>query len=70
MSIGLSDLSWRVFVMIMNLTNKKKKRLNFFVDAILININCDLKLPLNKLTYFHDLTVLIRLIIEEKHIIL
>ena len=57
MSIGLSDLIWRVLVTIMNLTKKKNKKLNFFVDSILIDINCDLKLPLNKITYFDDIII-------------
>ena len=41
----------------MNLTNKKNKKLSFVVDLILININCDLKLPLNKITYFDDIII-------------
>ena len=57
MSIGLSDLIWSVFVAIMNLTNEKNKNLNFFVDSILININCDLQLLLNKITYFDDIII-------------
>ena len=55
MSIGLSDLIWKVFITIMNLTNEKSKKLKFFIDSILININCDLKLPINKITYFNDI---------------
>ena len=52
MSIGPSDLIWKVYATIMNLTNKKKKKkLNFFADPILISINCDLRLPLDKITY-------------------
>ena len=57
MSVGLSDLTRRVFVTIMNLTKEKNKELNFFVDWILININCDLKLPLNKIIYFDDMII-------------
>ena len=57
MSIGLSDLTRRVFVTIMNVTKEKNKELNFFVDWILININCDLKLPLNKIIYFDDMII-------------
>lgn len=51
MSIGLFDLIWKVFITIMNLTSEKSKKLNSFIDFILININCDLKLPLNTITY-------------------
>ena len=50
--IGLPDMTWRVFATIKNLTNEKDKKLNFYVDSILINIDCDYKLPLNKITYF------------------
>ena len=51
MSIALSDLIWRVSVTINNLTNEKNKTLIFFfVDSILININCEHKLLLNKIT--------------------
>ena len=39
----------------MNLTNEKNKKLIFFFDSILININCEHKLPLNKITYFGDI---------------
>ena len=35
MSVGLSDMIWRVFPTIMNLTNEKNKKLNFYVDSIL-----------------------------------
>ena len=48
MSISLSDLILKVFVTIMNLTNKKNKKLNFFADPVLISINSDLRLPLDK----------------------
>ena len=37
MSIGLSNLIWKVFATIMNLTNKKNKKLNFFADPVLAN---------------------------------
>ena len=57
MSIRISDLIWKVFTTIMNLTNEKNKKLNFFINFILININCDLKLPLNKITYFDDIII-------------
>ena len=47
----------------MNLANEKNKKLNFFIDSILMNINCDLTLPLNKIylfifikiNYFYDI---------------
>ena len=55
MSIGLSDLIWKKFATIMNLTNKKNKILNFFADPILVSINSDLRLPLDKITYFKDI---------------
>ena len=54
-SIGLSGLIWKMFITIMNLANEKNKKLNFFIDSILMNINCDLKLPLNKIDYFDDI---------------
>ena len=57
MSIRISDLIWKVFTTIMNLTNEKNKKLNFFINFILINMNCDLKLPLNKITYFDDIII-------------
>ena len=56
-SIGPSDLIWKVFITIKNLTNEKSKKLNFFIDSIVININCDLKLPLNKITYFDNIII-------------
>ena len=57
MSIGLSDLMWKVFATIMNLTSKRNKKLNFFADPILVSINCDLRLPLGKITYFDDIII-------------
>ena len=57
MSIGLSDLIWEVFITIMDLINEKNKKLNFLVDAILININCDRNLQLNQITYFDDIII-------------
>ena len=56
-SIGLSDLIWKVFATIMNLTNENNKKSIFFVDPRLININCDLRLPLDKITYFEDTVI-------------
>ena len=41
MSIVLSDLIWKVFATIMNLTNKKNKKMNFF-DPIVVTRNCNL----------------------------
>ena len=40
-----------------NLTNERNKKLNFFTDPILININCNQKLSLNKTTYFDDFVI-------------
>ena len=57
MSIGLSDMIWRVFPTIMNLTNEKNKKLNFYVDSILTDRDCDHKLPLNRINYFDDVTI-------------
>ena len=59
MSTGLSDMIWRVFAAIMSLTNEKHKKLNFYIDSILINKFCDHKLLLNRITYFDD--VILRL---------
>ena len=58
MSIGLSDLIWKVFATITNLTNEKNKKFNFFADPILVSINCDLRLPLDRITYFEDIVIL------------
>ena len=55
MSIGLSDLIWKVFATIRNLTDERNKTLNFFSDPTFVNINCDLGLPLDKVTYFDDI---------------
>ena len=57
MSIGLSDLIWKVFATSMNLTNEKNKKLNLFADPILVSINCDLRLLLDKITYFEDIVI-------------
>ena len=57
LSIGLSDLIWKIFATIMNLTNKKSKKLSFFADPILATINWDLRLPLDKITYFDDIII-------------
>ena len=73
MSIGLSDLIWKVFATIMNLTNKKDKKLNFFADLILVSINCDLRLPLIKITYFDNNIIWFnyvdKIVYREKHVI-
>ena len=73
MSIGLSDLIWKVFATIMNLTNEKNKKLNFFADPILVSINCDLRLPLDKITYFDDIIIRFnctgKIVYREKHAI-
>ena len=50
-----SDMVWKVFKSLMNLTNERNKKLNFFTDPILIKINCNQKLSLNKMTYFNVL---------------
>ena len=57
MSNGLSDLIWKVFATIMNLTDEKNKKLNFFADPVLVSINCDLRLPLDKVAYFDDIII-------------
>ena len=57
MLISLSDLIWRVFATIINLTNQKNKKLNFFAGTILANINCNLRLPLDQATYFNDIVI-------------
>ena len=49
MYIGLSDMMWRVFATIMNSTIEKNKKLNFYVDSILINIDYEHTLPLNRI---------------------
>ena len=54
MSISLSDLIWKVFATIMNLTNEKNKKLNFFADPTLVTKNCNLRLLLHKITYFYN----------------
>ena len=48
---------WKVFASLMNLANKRKKKLNFLADPILIKTNCNRKLPQNKMTYVHDLVI-------------
>ena len=45
---------WEVFASLMNVASERNKKLNFFADPILIKINCNRKLFLNKITYFHD----------------
>ena len=73
LSIGLSDLIWKVFATIMNLTNEKNKKLNFFADPILVSRNCDLRLPLDKITYFDDVIIRFncigKIVYREKHAI-
>ena len=39
------------------LTNKKNKKLIFFANLIIISINCDQRLPLDKITYFDDILI-------------
>ena len=57
MSIGFSDLVWKVFASLRNLANERNKKLSFFADPILIKINCHQKLSLNKMTHFDDLVI-------------
>ena len=57
MSIGLTNLLWKVFATIINLTNEKNKKLKFFADPILVSINCNLRLRLDKITYFNDIII-------------
>ena len=50
------DLGFQIrFASLMNLVKERIKKLIFFTRLILIKINCDRKLFLNKLTYFDDL---------------
>ena len=56
-SIGLSDLIWKVLATIMNVANKKNKTLNFLANPILVSINCNLKLLLNKINYFDHIII-------------
>ena len=46
-----------LFANLMNLTSERNKRLNFYADPILIKINCNQRLQLNKMTYFDDLII-------------
>ena len=57
MSIGFSDMVWKIFASLMNLTTKRNKKLNSFADPILIKINSNRKLWLNKMTYFDDVII-------------
>ena len=41
----------------MNLANERNKKWNFFSDPILIKLECNQKLSLNKMTYFDDLVI-------------
>ena len=63
-SIGLSDIIWKVLATIMNLTNEKNKKLILFADLILVNISCDMKSPLNRITYFNDAIIRFDLVNE------
>ena len=55
MSIGLCDLTGKVFASILNLTNEKNKKIIFFTDPIFASINCNLILLLGKRTYFDNI---------------
>ena len=57
MSIGFSDSVCKIFASLINLTNERNNKLKFFTDPILIKINCNRKLSLNKMTYFDDLVI-------------
>ena len=48
---------WKIFANLMNLTNERNKRLNFFADPILIRVNSNQRLSINKMTYFDDLVI-------------
>ena len=39
MSVGFSDVVWKIFSSLMNLSNERNKKLNFFTDPILIKLN-------------------------------
>ena len=39
------------------LKQQKNPETELFVDSVLVNINCDLKLLLNKITYFDDIII-------------
>ena len=56
----------------MNLTKEKNKKLIFFAAPIFISINSDLRLPLDKITYFEDIVIRFNGVhkIGEKHAIL
>ena len=41
----------------MSLTNDRNRKLNFFADPILIKINCNQRLSMNKMTYCDDLII-------------
>ena len=61
MSIGLSDLMWKVFATVKNLTKGKNKKLNFSADLVSTSsINYALRLLLDKIkiTYFEDIVIL------------
>ena len=57
MPIDLFDLVRKVFATIMNLTNEKNRKLNCFAHLILVSKNCDLRLPLDQITYFDDIVI-------------
>ena len=48
---------WKVFASIMNLTNEKNKTKIFFADLILVSINCNQRLPLDKIAHFDDIII-------------
>lgn len=56
-SIGYSDLTWGIFATIMLHVNGKNEKSIFFAEAILININCDERFPITKMTYFENIII-------------
>ena len=54
---------------------QNKQKMIFFADSILVSINCDLRLPLDKITYFEDVIIRFNCVDkivhrEKKHAIL
>ena len=57
-SISFSDMVWKIFATLMKLTNKRNKKLKYFANPILTQINCNRKLLLTKMNYIDNLVVL------------
>ena len=49
---------WKIFPTLMKLTNKRNKKLKYFANPILTQINCNRKLLLTKMNYIDNLVVL------------